>query len=190
MMWLGPFKNASVCLFFFGIKKSFICLSIWDNCISDKQPLQIGFSRPERRRHFFYDQAADHKGHHLARKTQLLVRWCKTANSLSLSLIRKDVIFFPSVLYSMFFCVLLGNFSKIKIKKGVWKNRSAFDTNWLNYKQKLPLLHSGSRNQTLSCPNIPSFPNSLKSLSTTFCWLLHTPCCHNYFLFISWWKQN
>lgn len=119
MMWLGPFKNASVCLFFFfGIKKSFICLSIWDNCISDKQPLQIGFSRPERRRHFFYDQAADHKGHHLARKTQLLVRWCKTANSLSLSLIRKDVIFFPSVLHSMFFCVLLGNFSKIKIKKG------------------------------------------------------------------------
>lgn len=68
-----PFqKRFCLPFFFFGIKKSFICLSIWDNCISDKQPPQIGFSCPERRRHFFYDQD-DHKGHHLARKTQLLI---------------------------------------------------------------------------------------------------------------------
>lgn len=115
-----PFQKRFCLPFFFGgggIKKSFICLSIWDNCISDKQSPQIGFSCPERRRHFFYDQD-DHKGHHLARKTQLHIRWCKTANSLSLSLIKKDGVFFSSVLYSMFFCVLLGNLSKIKIKKG------------------------------------------------------------------------
>lgn len=106
---------------------------------------------------------------------------------LSFTLINKEGCFFlSSVLYSMFFCVLLGNLSKNKNQERVWKNRSAFDTNWLNYKQKLPLLHPGSANQTLSCPNIPSFPNSLKSLSTTFCWLLHTPCCYYYLLYISW----
>lgn len=126
----------------------------------------------------------------LSRKTaQLLFRWCKTANSLSISLIKQE--FASLVLHNTFLCVALGHFMKGGLS--VWKNRHAFD---INYKQKLALTQwcGESSNQTWSClktSNIcfSAFTHILQSFAK-FLWKRFDGQNETSFSFFRWFWNN
>lgn len=129
-------------------KNFFICASIWDKCISDKQPPQIGIRRPEPQRRCVFTTETiteDLITKQENSTTSLpLMQHCQ----LSFNLINKAGICFSLVLYN----TLPGH-----LKKGClsgWKNRHAFDMKCFWYPLQTEVgtqLCCECSNQTLSC---------------------------------------
>lgn len=108
-------QNASVRHFgiFWKEKKNyFICASIWDKCISDKQPPQIGFRRPEPQRHCVFTTETITEDLITKQENSTTSLPMMQDCQLSFNLINKAAICFSLVLNNTFFCVVLGHFLK------------------------------------------------------------------------------
>lgn len=104
-------QNASVRHFgiFWKGKNYFICASIWDKCISDKQPPQIGFRRREPQRHCVFTTKTITEDFNTKQENSTTSFPMMQDCQLSFNLINKAGIGFSLVLYNTFFCVVLGH---------------------------------------------------------------------------------
>lgn len=125
MTWLFLKMLLSVTLAFFWKEKNyFICASIWDKGISDKQPPQIGFRRPEPQRHHVF--TAETITEDLITKQENSTTSLPMMQDCQLSF---NLIIKAGICFSLVFYNTLCRAGTFLLKGGlsVWKNRLSFN---------------------------------------------------------------